>query len=772
MNLLVAARLLAAAVLSAGPGAHPAPAHDVTYRSDLQAAAAPTLASTSPVLSQTGASTWRTTVLVSGYNGACPVAVSDYSLETIAPAPASTPAARIPATATRVAQGQPGPPTGSPPARANSCEVTLTFTSLRQVPASATLVIDGSSALSLTVSRSVTFFYYFGIPAIFGGGMAVALLLLALVFVEVYDGDNRQWPFARRLGRWRRPFMGTFWRHEVYASSAWSLNDSWATNIAAAGTVVTTGLGLISATDSLFPGVTLDRFLLLNALAAGIVTVAPLVLAVRYARWVRLHQGITDAASVLLPSETPPRVTLSGATAVLARVARVSSPAGEIIDLPAHTRIDLTSPTAALVPTGNGIPLAAGTSATLVTGTLATVPQGAEIRLASGDKLHLPAQTPAELAAAADVVPAHRIRVTPPGLGVLTLPAADPPPVVTLPADTAVTLAPSRAATLTTATPVALPRGGLATITPTATVPLEGLQIMLPDGTTAHLSAALADPPLEAGTQITTLYAEPATLHSDASLPLYQIKYGSAAEIAVPSGATITVPWGAVLTATPAGPPGYGLAGQLVQVPAGQAIQVPPDSTITVRAAGITLPTGPDVFVRGDSVLEISNAAGVLTVAAGSVAAAHGHPDNDVQLPLPGRMAAPGGAKITVSGVAEITLPAGTTVSAPNRPKFALTEARRRFRWPQGGNSLAGTVGMVILAAMVTTFGIGAELGVAAVLAVGLSDASTLGRVIAGAAVAAVGLFTLRYAVTAIRALADPQPGSSMSATAGTSFTL
>jgi hypothetical protein len=58
------------------------------------------------------------------------------------------------------------------------------------------------------------------------------------------------------------------------------------------------------------------------------------------------------------------------------------------------------------------------------------------------------------------------------------------------------------------------------------------------------------------------------------------------------------------------------------------------------------------------------------------------------------------------------------------------------------------------------------------VLAVGLSEVNTFGRWVAFFILLALGIFTLWYSVTAIKALADPQPGSSMSNTAGTSFTL
>ena len=81
-------------------------------------------------------------------------------------------------------------------------------------------------------------------------------------------------------------------------------------------------------------------------------------------------------------------------------------------------------------------------------------------------------------------------------------------------------------------------------------------------------------------------------------------------------------------------------------------------------------------------------------------------------------------------------------------------------------------MGMVLLAAMVTMFGAGAELGILTVLTVWFSELSTAWLVIAWLVAAFVAIFALGYSVTAIRSLADPQPGSSMSSTAGTSFTL
>ncbi len=135
-----------------------------------------------------------------------------------------------------------------------------------------------------------------------------------------------------------------------------------------------------------------------------------------------------------------------------------------------------------------------------------------------------------------------------------------------------------------------------------------------------------------------------------------------------------------------------------------------------------------------------------------------------------------------MNGVAQVTLPTGTRYVAPYRlkdpegpegPEGTLLKAEQlRFRWPQGANSFIGTMGMVILASLVTMIGIGIQLGIAGVLAIGLSEANTFGRWVAFFILVAAGIFTLAYSVTAIRTLADPQPGSSLSSTAGTSFTL
>ncbi|HEY1917833.1 MAG TPA: hypothetical protein VGH27_19860 [Streptosporangiaceae bacterium] len=72
---------------------------------------------------------------------------------------------------------------------------------------------------------------------------------------------------------------------------------------------------------------------------------------------------------------------------------------------------------------------------------------------------------------------------------------------------------------------------------------------------------------------------------------------------------------------------------------------------------------------------------------------------------------------------------------------------------------------------ILTMFGIGAEFGIAFVLA-DFSDATGGwgGGIVAAHAVLAV--FVLIYAFSATKAMANPQPGSALSAQPGTSFTL
>ncbi len=265
--------------------------------------AAPALQMTSPVLKQTGADQWQTTVLLAGA-GTCPTALNDYALQTTSPGGSFSPVSVNP-----VATGPACPLAGTPAVKALSCQVMLTFanTALGAVPASAALVIDGLSAQSLIISRSVTLFYYLGVPAIVAGVMAILLFLLTLVLVAVYDQNGKR----ESLFFWQNNKTGGFWRHSVSATGSWTAGDSWATNIGVVTAIIGTVIGAIPATDVLFRGVALDRFAILTTIAGVTIGLAPLVVAIRYARWLRLHPGLTDQTRVELPgSQPPPSVTV------------------------------------------------------------------------------------------------------------------------------------------------------------------------------------------------------------------------------------------------------------------------------------------------------------------------------------------------------------------------------------------------------------------------------------------------------------------------------
>src|ERR1700733_9708597 len=273
-------------------GAHPGPA--VGQGPVLAAATQPAPSSvslaavspgTSPVLQQLPDGDWTTTVLVTGASHGCPTPKGDYWLNT------TSPDMTIQPTGNAAPVGNEG---------SASCEITLTFPGTFSIPATATLVIEGTSALPLAIGRNITFWGYIGKPLISGALIAALLLIFSLVFIRVYNRDGtEQRAVTNSLGS-----NMEFWRHEVYASGAWTLNDSWATNITTALAVITTAIGLVPATEVFFRGVALDRFSILNAIAAGIAGAAPLVIAVRYARWIRPHPGVTDDAELSLPNAT------------------------------------------------------------------------------------------------------------------------------------------------------------------------------------------------------------------------------------------------------------------------------------------------------------------------------------------------------------------------------------------------------------------------------------------------------------------------------------
>ena len=142
----------------------------------------------------------------------------------------------------------------------------------------------------------------------------------------------------------------------------------------------------------------------------------------------------------------------------------------------------------------------------------------------------------------------------------------------------------------------------------------------------------------------------------------------------------------------------------------------------------------------------------------------------DVPLTQPILIDAAGGAKITVTGAADVTLPKRAVISAPRRDDYPLPRSRQ-FLAPQGSNVIAASLGIILSVNLLTMFGIGAELGIGGVLAA-FSRADSTGVGFISAALGIISVVVILYAGTATRAMADPQPGSSISSQAGASFTL
>jgi len=185
-----------------------------------------------------------------------------------------------------------------------------------------------------------------------------------------------------------------------------------------------------------------------------------------------------------------------------------------------------------------------------------------------------------------------------------------------------------------------------------------------------------------------------------------------------------------------------------------------------------TFPGTSDIGVLPGTILQFTAPAAAWTIQAGDLVAVPGStkPTDDVRISFPAHMVATGGAKITVTGTADIKVPRNAVISEPRQRDHPLPKDRWLLA-PQGTNVIVANLGLIVIANIVTLFGIGAELGIACVLT-SLSEATGPGRVGIYGVLAAFALLVLVYAKTATRALANPQPGSSTSAQAGTSFTL
>jgi hypothetical protein len=648
MYLWGATPFIAAALLTGATGAHTTAANHVAATPAVSLAGN---GAASPVLHQVGTA-WETTVLLNDINPGCgDVTAAKYWLAITTPYKVIGAAPQSPA---------PIATTETTAGLGSSCQVTVTF-KLSQRPQTATLVIDqagGSSTVPLTVSRTVTLTDYLWIPAIAGGIVAILALWLSVVFVRGYDRrrgktyDQQDWL--------ERPILG---------SGAWTANDSWATNISTGLVVVAAVLGATSATNSLFPGVALDRFSIVNIAAGFFVVAAPVVFGILYARFTTKNPGLTADATIKLPSR---------------QAATIRVPSGASITMAGDTTIRDSCARWAVVRGG---------------GTY-QIPPGSEIQLLTGiqDVAEQCAQAAAPAVANA-LARAARAADLP--TGILTLKLAVEQAVAT-----AVTLPPEPSADA---------------IRQDVIRAIEGEEFRVAAEKLAQETAAAAGRPV---------------------------------------------------------PPGISQAGSAAII---RAITAKLEEVLPRNAAAVTATDamaysgGADIGIMPSSTLRISASAGTWTIAASDVVT---RPSSlpvpptppDAPLEQPVLIDAAGGAKLTVTGAADISLPKGAEILAPGRPCYPLNRDRQLLA-PQGTNIIVANLKMVLTVNILTMFGIGAELGIGFVLA-GLSDASGTGRGFIFAALAAVAVLVVFYAATAARTLADPQPGSSISAQAGGSFTL
>ena len=137
----------------------------------------------------------------------------------------------------------------------------------------------------------------------------------------------------------------------------------------------------------------------------------------------------------------------------------------------------------------------------------------------------------------------------------------------------------------------------------------------------------------------------------------------------------------------------------------------------------------------------------------------------------------PDGAVVNVVGVADLRLPRGTEVITPgsaapdlpgDAPPTGTMPQDAILKVPSAGNVMNADMRSVVPAAIVTMFGIGAELGILGVLAF-LSTESTVIRACTIAVLALSALVVVGYAGSTTRSLADAGLGSALSASS-TSF--
>lgn len=267
-------------------------------------------------------------------------------------------------------------------------EVVLTFTpEISAVPQTATLAVTPPSAalqqgaspleIPLTVRRAVSAQEYLWIPA--ACGAALAVLLVAFTMVIGVPGPNGKRAHMDRV---------RFWRMPLYASSAWTFGDSWATNVTAVSALIGTVLTASGTVAGLLPGVELGRFSLLIALAGGITVIAPLLFAVLNSR-LRGADPTAGFSAIWLPRAAGPHgpAVMIGVPAggILTVYGKTALPAGTVLD--PETTLD--------VPAGAMLSVSAAKSGKgAASQRVLVLPGGTDVVVAAGARITVDALVP------------------------------------------------------------------------------------------------------------------------------------------------------------------------------------------------------------------------------------------------------------------------------------------------------------------------------------------------------------------------------------------
>jgi hypothetical protein len=611
------------------------------------------------------------------------------------------------------------------------------------------------AACTPTVSRNVTVTDYLGIPAGVGAVMAISSLVLSVVLLRSYD-RKYHYPYSRWRVWLERPILG---------SGAWTANDSWATNISTGLVVVGTVLGATTATNSLFPGISLDRFAVANIAAGFFVVAAPVVFGILYSRFTANNPGLTADATVALPALHAATVSIpSGASVTLAadttirdgRERWATVRAGGAYQIPPGAQIQVVAGIQAVVarmlakavarasvnaavqaPAEPAAPSVERVVEQTVTRTGMYAPAGAltdqfealiedavreEAKAAGQETAPLQAAVQAGIQSAKDAAAAGAAQASVTGVQAGTR---------------ALRLAIGQAAAqLGIEQPVAPP--GMAAAEPSADTIQKQVQAPLKGSVVrAAVQEVIHDAAGSQGSQtISDKDVDQITEAIEGGIP----KIGTYAAMAYSGTADIGVMPDTVLLVTAAGGTWTVQAADVLAQPPKRPAPPAPPATPARPPPGVQLvqlvpPTPPDVPLEQPLLID-----------------------------------ATGGAKVTVTGTADISLRKGAVISATQRPCYPLPRDRQ-LQAPQGTNIIVANLSIILIVNLFTMFGIGAELGIAGVLA-GFSDATGFGRAAVFVGLAAVAILVIIYAITATRAMADPQPGSSISSQAGASFTL